>query len=173
MRNGQGDDYFALFNIHGCFFKGFAHKAPMTSFRSDPNRPWPGVFETVPNEFATCLHEPAFSIADTTFCIWRRYNEASWQRGVIEFPPERDPDGSEFLLAALDGNPGTYRDWAVDYFDKPFLTVEMVRHIYEQRPLTNDFVAAITQDLALGAEESQHLEVADLDEDISEIGYPM
>jgi hypothetical protein len=30
MRDGQGDDLFALFTKDGCFLKGFAHEAPMT-----------------------------------------------------------------------------------------------------------------------------------------------
>lgn len=173
MRNGQGDDFFALFNPHGCFFKGFAHEAPLTPYRADPKRVWPGVLESVPKEFAACLRQPAFCIEDTTFCIWRRYEDASWQRGAIEFPPERDPDGSESLLSPLDGRPETYREWAEWYFNKPFLTVEMVRHIYEQRPLSNDLVAALTPDIVLEDEENPHMEVADLEEDITEIGYPM
>src|SRR5215475_12894352 len=46
MRDGCGDDLFALFNATGCFLKGFAHAAPM--------RDWPGVLELVPAEFAAC-----------------------------------------------------------------------------------------------------------------------
>ncbi len=172
MRNGQGDDFFALFNAAGCFLKGFAHEAPMTPYRSDPRQLWPGILDSVPQEFASCLRQPAFSIEDTTFCIWRRYWDASWQRGAIEFPPSPDPDGSQYLLAPLDGKPETYREWAEWYFNRPFLTVEMVRHIYQQRPLTNELVAALTPDIVMDDEEHPHLEVADLEEDITEIGYP-
>jgi hypothetical protein len=172
MRNGQGDDFFALFNAHGCFLKGFAHEAPMTPYRSRPKRLWPGVLDSVPREFAACLREPAFSIEDTTFCIWRRYGDASWQRGSIEFPPGPDPDGSADLLSPLDGKPETYREWAEWYFDAPFLTVAMVRHVYRHRPLTDKLVAALTPDV-VEDEENPHLGVADLEEDIKEIGYPV
>jgi hypothetical protein len=172
MRNGHGDDFFALFNAHGCFLKGFAHEAPMTPYRSDPKRLWPGLIESVPPEFAACLREPAFSIEDTTFCIWRRYGDSSWQRGEIEFPPGPDPDGSEWLLSPLDGKPPTYRAWAEWYFNKPFLTVELVRYVYEQWPLTDELVAALRPDIVLEDEENPHLGVADLEEDIEEIGYP-
>jgi hypothetical protein len=167
MRNGHGDDFFALFNGHGCFLKGFAHEAPMTPYRADPKRLWPGVLDSVPEEFEACLREPALGIEDTTFCIWRRYADGYWQRGAIDFPPGEDPDGSEFLLSPLDGKPETYRKWAERYFNKRFLTVEMVRHIYEQRPLTDDLVAALTPDI------DPHLEVTDLQDDIAEIGYPL
>jgi hypothetical protein len=174
MRNGAGDDFFALFNAHGCFLKGFAHEAPMSPYRDDGSkRLWAGLIESVPQEFADCLLEPAFSIEDTTFCIWRRYGDSSWRRGTIEFPPGRDPDGSEDLLSPLDGNPETYRRWAEWYFNKPFLTVEMVRHIYQHRLLTNELVAALTPDVVLEDEGNPHLEVADVEDDIREIGYPL
>jgi len=92
MRNGQGDDFFALFNAHGCFLKGFAHEAPMSPYRDDGSkRLWSGLIESVPVEFARCLRQPAFSMEDTTFCIWRRYGDSSWQRGEIEFPRGPDP----------------------------------------------------------------------------------
>ncbi len=173
MRNGQGDDFFALFNAQGCFLKGFAHEAPMSSYRdAGPKRLWPGLIESVPSEFEKCLREPAFSMDDTTFCIWRRYGDATWQRGQIDFPPHSDPDGSEHLLSPLDGKAETYRAWAESYFDKPFLTVDMVQHIYDHRPLTNELLALLTPDVVLEDEKNPHLQVEDLEEDISEIGYP-
>jgi hypothetical protein len=173
MRNGQGDDFFALFNAHGCFLKGFAHKAPMSPYCESPKRLWPGLIESVPGEFAKCLRQPAFSIDDTTFCLWRRYEDSAWQRGEIEFPPGPDPDGSEFLLSPLDGEPETYRAWAEWYFNKPFLTVEMVRHIFEHQPLTDKLVAKLTPDILLEDEDNPHLGVADLEDEIAEIGYPL
>jgi hypothetical protein len=109
MRNGQGDDFHALFNAAGCFLKGFAHEAPMTPYR-DGGRPkvWAGVLDSVPAVFADCLRQPAFDMAATTFCIWRGRRQRSWQRGVIEVPSGRDPDGSQMLLSPLDGKPATY-----------------------------------------------------------------
>ena len=45
----------------------------------------------------------------STFCIWRRYGDHSWQMGPVELPADHpDPDGSELLLSALDGSPQTY-----------------------------------------------------------------
>ena len=173
MRNGQGDDYCALFDATGCFLKGFAHEAPMTPYRSRPKRLWPGLVESVPPEFDACLREPAFTMEDTTFCLWRRYGDSAWQRGAINFPAGHDPDGSEQLLSLLDGKPETYRDWAADCFDKPFLTVEMVRTVYEHRPLTDELVAVLTPDMLLEDEENLHLGVADLEDDLAEIGYPV
>jgi len=56
MRNGCGDEFFALFNSAGCWLKGFAHEARMSPYRGDgPPRLWPGIIEAVPPEFADCL----------------------------------------------------------------------------------------------------------------------
>lgn len=34
MRNGSGDELFALFNIHGAFLKGFAHETDAAAIAS-------------------------------------------------------------------------------------------------------------------------------------------
>ena len=126
MRNGTGDDFFALFNDKGCFLKGFAHETPMSPYGQHPIQVWPGILNSVPAEFTTCLKEPAFKIEDTTFCVWRRYTDGSWQRGAVEFPAGADPDGSEYLLSALDGQPTSYKAWAEDYYERP---VSLVPHL--------------------------------------------
>jgi hypothetical protein len=163
MRDGQGDDFFALFNQTGCWLKGFAHESPMAPYRTKPKQVWPGVLEFVPAEFTAYLNEPAFSVEDTTFWIWRRHDDQGWKCGSIEFPPgEADPDGSESLLSPLDGNPQTYRDWAAEYFSIPTLGIEPVRHVYEHRPLTPEILLALNPTLVL----------EELADDIEEIGYP-
>src|SRR5262249_28284850 len=157
-------------NSAGCFLKGFAHEAPMSPFRdAGSRRLWPGVIDSAPADFADCLHEPAFNIEETTFCIWRRHGEGSWQRGAVDFPAGRDPDGSAKLLSPLDGKPETYREWAEWYFNKPFLTVEMVRHVYEHRPLTDELVAALTPEVVMDSGDP-HMQAADFGEDVQEIG---
>jgi hypothetical protein len=161
MRNGCGDDLFALFNAAGCFLKGFAHEAPMSPCDRRPKRVWPGVLDGVPAEFAACLGEPAFGIEDTTFCIWRRYSDRSWQRGAIEFPSGPDPDGSEFLLALLDGQPASYQAWAEDYYERP-VHLAAVRQVYAHQPLTDKLVRRLNP--AAAAEG--------LAADVEEIGYP-
>jgi len=103
MRVGSGGDYFILFNPAGAILKGFAHESMMSPYQSTPPRAWPGVLDDVPKVFSTFLSEPAFTISDTTFCIWRTYSDTSWQRGNIQFPDAKDPDGSADLLAILDG----------------------------------------------------------------------
>jgi len=77
MRNGSGDELFAHFGAAGCWLKGFAHENPLSPYRENPKRVWPGVLDNVPGEFAGCLREPAFSVEDVTFCIWRRYSQGT------------------------------------------------------------------------------------------------
>jgi hypothetical protein len=161
MRDGCGDDFFALFNAAGCFLKGFAHEAPMSPYGRRPKRVWPGVLEGVPAEFAACLREPAFAIEDTTFCIWRRYSDGPWQRGVIEFPAGADPDGSESLLSVLDGKPATYKAWAEDYYGRP-VPLPVVRQVYAHTRLTKKLVQQLNPEVTL----------ENLAADLEEIGYP-
>jgi len=156
MRNGSGDELFALFTPVGAIMKGFAHESLM----SHSPTVWAGVLDSVPAAFADFLNEPAFLLSDTTFCIWRTYADTEWQRGSIEFPGGQDPDGSAYLLAMLDGKPQTYQAWAENYYGRP-VSLATIIHIYEQRPLTEALVAELNPTLLLQA----------LNQDIHSIAY--
>ena len=160
MRNGCGDDFFALFNEAGCFLKGFDHEAEMSPYASDPPKVWDGVLDGVPVEFASGLTEPAFKMGDTTFCIWRRNEDPAWQRGPVRFPRGSDPDGSEYLLSSLDGRPESYQEWAEGYYEQP-VEARAVSRIYSHEPLTQVLVSQL----------NPALEMAALLEDIREIGW--
>src|SRR5262249_9608150 len=138
MRNGSGDDYFIHFSSVGALIKGFAHEYAMSpwskisrSFHDGAPGPWPGIMDKVPSAFQEALQEPACRWEATTFCIWRTYEDVRWLVGDIDFPiydywrrPDgvvevgsiSDPDGSNFLLSILDGNPETYKEFADQYF---------------------------------------------------------
>jgi hypothetical protein len=161
MRNGCGDDFFALFNSSGCFLKGFAHESQMSPYGRQPKVIWPGVLDSVPSAFAAALKEPAFSMEDTTFCVWRLYSDEAWQRGRIEFPRGADPDGSQTLLVILDGKPKTYKAWAEDYYERR-VNLAVVKQVYAHEPLTEELVQQLNADVTL----------KELAGDIKEIGYP-
>jgi hypothetical protein len=161
MRNGSGDEYFILFNSHGAIMKGFAHESSMSPWAADSEQLWPGVLDEVPGEFQEFLTEPAFSMAETTFCIWRRSVDSSWQVGQIEYPKEDDPDGSEDLLFILDGEPSTYREFAEQYYERS-IDLSAVAYIYQQRPLTSEILEMLNTEVVL----------ANLKSDLEEIGYP-
>jgi hypothetical protein len=163
MRNGEGDQYFALFNSAGCWLKGFDHESPMSPFRKQPPELPAGVFEGVPDEFRPCLTEPAFARDETTFCIWRRYADRAWQRGPVKFSGrEKDPDGSAGLLRYLDSSPQTYVKWAIGYYERD-LPLAAVKAIYACQALNQDLITRLNSDASL----------ARLKKDIKEIGYPV
>jgi len=161
MRNGSGDEYFILFTTAGAIIKGFAHEAPMTPYTFDPPHVWPGVLDTVPSVFAAFLTEPAFIIEDTTFCVWRTYHDSVWHRGTIEFPDDPDPDGSQELLAILDGDLQTYQAYAETYYERS-IDLDTVVQVYNHQPLRDALVGALNPDLSF----------TDISADREEIGYP-
>jgi hypothetical protein len=161
MKNGSGDEYFILFNRHGAIIKGFDHESPMSRYANEAGTPWPGVLDQVPSEFQDFLSEPAFSIEDTTFCIWLTNSDARWQVGRIDCPEGDDPDGSEGLLSSLDGKASSYKEFAEAYYERP-VDLSAIQHVYAHKPLTAEIVAALNADVSLD----------ELKADIEEIGYP-
>ncbi len=162
MRDGCGDDLFVHFGPAGCWVKGFTHESVMSPYRQQPPMTWPGIYGTVPTDFSGCLSDAAFDIASTTFCIWRRYGDPTWQVGPVIFPDGHpDPDGSSSLLSALDGRPETYRAWATEYFEVE-VDLDAVRHAFSHARLTSDLVARLNPAVTLRT----------LAPDRREIGYP-
>jgi hypothetical protein len=156
MRNGSGDDLVAHFTKAGCFLKGFDHDSAMS-----PKRVWPGVLDSVPKAFAESLTQPAFSMEDTTFCVWRLTGDPVWSCGEIRFPEGDDPDGSGWLLGYYDGKPETYRKYAADYFRKD-VPLPIVRAVYAHEPLTEEMVTVLNPEMT----------PEELAADLEEIGYP-
>ena len=157
MRNGQGDDFFALFNSYGCFFKGFVHDSPVAASTIEPADHYRGI----PSEFAACVSEPAFTTDNVTFCIWRSFADSGWNHNAIAQPPDDDPDGSVYLLSPLDGKPETYWKWAEEYYERD-IALHAVKAVYERQRLTDELVTALNSELG----------IKQLRDDIRGIGYP-
>ncbi|MFF4762430.1 hypothetical protein [Streptomyces sp. NPDC001292] len=166
MRNGAGDEYSIVFSPAGAYVRGFDHESPMSPYVGDG--PWPGVLDEVPDVFRPCVEEPAFSDEDgmtvITACVWRETGDGGWKAGTIDFPDvaTEDPDGAGYLFQLLvDRSPEAFQQWAEDYYEVP-VDLEAVRHVFSSRPLTEEVVRALNSEIVL----------ADLAEDIAEIGYP-
>ncbi len=158
MRDGEGDDFFAVFNAQGCFFKGFVHDCPVAAADVDPAKH----YDALPPEYSYCILEPAISPADVTFCLWRGFKDSAWHHNSVRVPNEDDdPDGSEYLLSALDGNPETYREWAEEYYEVS-VSLQAVKAIFDQQPLTDELISALNPELRLKL----------LRDEIREIKYP-
>jgi hypothetical protein len=162
LDNGGGDEYFILFDSAGAIIKGFDHESKMSPYGNDEGKIWSGVLDTVPLEFNSLLQEPAFSIEDITFCIWRRYIDSTWHVGNISYPQgDEDADGSNWMLSTLDRNLLTYQEWATDYHEA-IVDLVAVQHIYDHQPLTSEIVKMLNVNLSID----------ELVQDIQEIGYP-
>jgi hypothetical protein len=162
MRNGQGDSWYCVFGTPGVFLKGFDHESPMSPWSMETPRVWLGVMENIPEAFKAFATEPAFSMQDTTYCLWRGVQDSEWRVGNIAYPDGEDPDGSGWMLSILEGNPKTYRDWAEEYFERP-ISLSAVEQIYEYRALTPKVVREL----------NPKIDFASILADASEIGFPV
>src|SRR4051794_36060171 len=128
MRDDSGDEWFALFSPAGVVLKGFVPDAAMAEPVNRGGPPWPGVMDDAPPPFHEIFNDPRYAAGRATFCVWRGKGDTEWQHGTVKFPPGKDPDGSEHLLAMLDGDPVTYARWAEQYYEIeiPFIDVRRI-----------------------------------------------
>ena len=166
MRNGSGDEYSIVFSAAGAYIRGFDHESPMSPYGRSGGL-WPGVIEDVPEIFRPFVEEPAFTdeadVPSVTACLWRGTTDDQWQHGTIDFPAgHADPDGATGLFELLvDPEPEAFRCFAEDYYEVT-VDLEAVGQVYALRPLSQELVASLNPEINL----------ADLTEDITEIGYP-
>jgi hypothetical protein len=151
MRNGSGDEYFILFMASGFALKvGNSVQPPCSLCFS-------GEFccEMVTTETQRAPRQHREIIRPGTF------EAKPWQVGIINYPDEDDPDGSEYMLSILDGRPSTYKEFAESYYEKP-LDLGAIELIYRHEPLTNEIVARLNAEISLEA----------LIADVEQISYP-
>lgn len=155
MRNGSGDEFFALFNEAGCFLKGFSHEHWSDELHSAH------FYKEVPDAFAAGVSEPAFSPEYVTFCLWATYDDTAWQNAAVKFLSGDDSDGSAFLLSDLDGRIETYQRFASQYYEER-IPLGAIKSIYAHCDLTDELVKSLNSKLT----------VSDMKKDLSTIGYP-
>jgi hypothetical protein len=164
MRNGSGDEWSVVFAPAGAFVRGFDHESEMSPYAHD-GRVWPGLVEQVPEVFAACVAEPAFSHGAAlmaTVCVWRRAGDDRWHTGDITFPPGADPDGAAWLFQeVLDGTAAGYAGFAEEYYETP-VDLGAVSAVLAFEPLTDELVRRLNPEVSLD----------DLADDLAQIGYP-
>jgi len=133
----------------------------MSSWVTGNQKNWPGLLEGVPKELSSALTEPAFSMDDISFCLWRLNTDDYWNCGSINYPDEDDPDGSEYLFEILNCDPKTYQEFAKEYYEVS-IPIESVLHIYKHLPLTSNIITSLNDEIAL----------SDIETELIEIGYP-
>jgi hypothetical protein len=163
MDNGSGDAYSIVFSPDGVYARGFDHESSMSPYRNEFGYTWPGMFDGLPAEFQEAMDEPAFADEDgrrlVTTCFWRRTGDPEWSCGPVK---NAGDDGAEELFDLLmDPRPEAYLTFAEDYYERA-LELEAIRHIYALMPLSEYVVTSLNRERRL----------ADLTEEIAEIGYP-
>ena len=163
MDNGSGDAYSVVFSPDGAYARGFDHESSMSPYGNEFGHTWPGMFDGLPEEFHELMDESAFADEDgrrlVTTCFWRRTEDAAWSCGPVK---DATDDGAEDLFELLaDPRPEVYLTFAEEYFERA-LDLEAVRHVYALMPLTEYVVTSLNPERRL----------ADLTDEIAEIGYP-
>jgi hypothetical protein len=105
MRDGSGDEMFIIFAAADVLIKGFAHESRVSPYQTNPPQVYPGILDGIPASLLYLLQEPALEFEATTFCIWHTDDVLGWQHGQLPNVAGHDPDGSQSLLAMLDGKP--------------------------------------------------------------------
>ena len=155
LRDGSGDNWFCWLGPPGAAIVGFAHEAAVR----------PGLLDGVPDVFrAGVLEEPAFSIDETTFLVWREHGDRAWQAtaAAIDAAEADDLDGARSLLEPLlRDQPAWYVGFAAGYHSAK-VDPEAVAAIYAGAPVTPSMCAALNPDRDVDAAL----------EEVSTMGHP-
>ncbi len=151
MRDGQGNQYFALLSNYGLIIKGF----DVDYLRSNKNNYYDNIYDEVPDKFKDFLSEPAFTLEKATFCIWNEFADGQWKTSI-----ETDIKSLR-LLKILLGGPEYYLKWANEYYDI-ILPSNIVEYIFDFNPINLEILKLLNKDIDL----------RDIKVDIEEIGYP-
>jgi hypothetical protein len=148
MRNGEGDEFFIVFQPWGVLIKGFAHESRLNPYRTDPPSVLPCLLDGLPSSFQPLLREPAFVFDEITFCLWRETHDSHWRHGDLSKLPVGISDRSEDMMFILDGNPATYHDWAKNYYGRS-LPLESISAIYQHMPLSEPLIQQLNAETTL------------------------
>ena len=147
MRDGEGGEFFFLFNPVGAAGKIYSKEAAL-----GPNVT--SALARVPADFSSFLSEPAFSINLATCYLWRRPRESAWSvapAGIEKLP----------FLAFIGDQGEHYRAWASDYYEAE-LSTDAVRAVFCQQLLTPALMKSINPNADTAAAVTN----------AEEIGYP-
>jgi len=144
--NGAGDSLFIVFADEGCIIKGFDHESMFSPYVQDEFKPWPGIYDDVPQNLLAILDDSMFEKELVTFCIWNEATDPGWKIGDISNPnPGRYHDGRDHLIAYLHPTAADYIDWAQEYYDTD-LPLEAIEYLFSGGELTEEIIAGINPD---------------------------
>ncbi|AWB44433.1 hypothetical protein DCC85_09460 [Paenibacillus sp. CAA11] len=150
MRDGEGDHYFALFSHNGLMIKGCDKE-----FEVNHENNIEEIISGVPDTFRGFLSEPAFVLDEATFLIWNQYENEHWL-GSKDYKEEHLE-----LLQILIGGAEYYHSWASEYYEVD-IDLALVKRVFALEPIDNSLLKLLNNEL----------EIADIEDDLEEIGYP-
>ncbi len=154
-RDGEGDSLLIVFQPEGVAINGFCIDGTSAATGDLVGGDVPDCF----SEFY--FGQPVSSIG-SSFCFYS-LSDGKWQGA------EAEAGVSDFWLGFFDGDPATYRDWAVDYYDEqPGLeqsgALDVIAGIYAHHPLSRAQVTQLAPDFD---------DWAMLKEEAIAIGFPL
>lgn len=159
MNDGQGSQIMILFLKDGCVINGLVKYYIPNLRKKDITKGIPKIYE----EF---IFGKTVSSCGTNFCMWTN-PDGSWQAGINGI----DDDSIQEYLTIFDGNPRTYRDWALEGYlfyygnEKQYLKgipLKTVTQIYQGKVLTKKMVLLL---------DEKFTKWKKLEEELKTIGY--
>lgn len=157
LRNGQGDEWFILFDAAGAAIKGLDHEcllAQSSDFIQD-------IRHAVPSAFTAFLNEPAFGLDQASFCYWRGADDNIWHKvEPSDAQLKTADDGSNWMMKLLVEPASGYQAFARTYFE---LDIDLgdIEKLYRLQPLDETIVRSLNADADMQA----------IQNDAGEIGY--
>jgi hypothetical protein len=162
MRNGSGDEWWALFHDDGwAALKGLGHEsAAWSAHRQTLSR---ALQKTIPKEMESFATEESFAWDSTSFAFYLPKGAAQWTRAndATKFAKETDT-GEDDLLAHLTGTAADYAQFATDMYELD-VSAQMAAHIFALKPISATTVTRINPETSLEEIEEELFE---------QIGYP-
>jgi hypothetical protein len=160
-RDGEGNGWFCVFGAEGAFLTGRQHDSQLAALNQPPGKILAQLTVGSPDFCIPFIQEPAFSMPEATFCIWRDNAEDRWNCNPPLYQDGFDADGSGKQLKILDGDPLTYQRWAEGYY-RASVDISVVARAYRFEPFSEASTRRLNPDVDL-------VEVA---AELSGIGFP-
>lgn len=146
MDSATGDSWLIWFSPQGVVVRGFDHESPVSPWGREPIEPWPGLFDGLPEKLGHGPRLEVDGVDSVTFCLWWDADDPGWRAGVVAQPDAEyaDPDGSEGLLAELDG-PAEYQTYAQEVYER-VVPLDAIEQVYGHEPLTEGLIRAVDPD---------------------------
>ena len=146
MKNGEGDEYYLLFNE-----RGVVGKVLMKNFHIDDHLVQ---LNKIPKDFESFYKEVSFKLDSASFYFWYLVDKKQWKSTSLNFS---DSSPLDFLT----NGPAFYHKWAEEYYERK-LDIKDIEKIFNYEPISGKLLSKLSDN---------QVTLEDLEEDLQEIGY--